>query len=92
MKETTARVLPPLDGPAVRKLEDALLQSPSKSILLRINQTLVQLSREGNWFKFAVLTRKRTIKRASVFESLTEIYNDFIHGQDWQIATLPSHP
>lgn len=88
MKESTARVLPPLDGPAVRKLEDALLQSPSKSILLRINQTLVQLSREGSWFKLAILTKKRTIKRASIFESITEIYNDFIHGQDWQITNV----
>ncbi|MDU2063192.1 MAG: hypothetical protein E6713_00025 [Sporomusaceae bacterium] len=79
---------PPLDGPAVKKLEDALTVSPSKSILLEINKTLYLLSKEGHWFKFSLLTKKRTIKRATIFQTLTDLYNEAVHGQAWRIQKL----
>lgn len=78
---------PPLDGFAVRTLEDALSQSPTKTINVRINDTLYQLSREGRWFKLALLSKKRTVKRATILETLSEVYNQFMHGHTWQIAT-----
>ncbi len=78
--------MPPLDGTAVQKLEDALSKSPRNAILVKIGNVFYQLSREGNWFKFALLTKKRTIKRATLFQTLTELYNQAMHGQTWQIA------
>ena len=78
---------PPLDGHAVHAIEDALYRSPSKAILIELNQTVYQLSREGNWLKFSLLTKKRTIKKATLFESITELYNQIIHGHPWRIAT-----
>lgn len=89
-KEPKSRDLtpvPPLDGHAVKAIEDALYRSPTKAILLEINQTVYQLSREGNWLKFSLLTRKKTIKRATLFENITELYNQIIHGHPWRIAT-----
>ena len=78
--------VPPLDGPAVQKLEHALSQSPNKTITLEINNALYQISREGRWFKFSVLNKKRTVKRSAIFETITEIYNQVMHGQPWRIA------
>jgi len=80
--------IPPLDGPAVLQLEHALNQSPTKTITLVINNALYQLSREGRWFKFSVLTKKRTVKRSAIFETVTEIYNQIMHGHTWRIADL----
>lgn len=79
---------PPLDGPAVQQLEHALNQSPTKTLTLEINNALYQLSREGRWFKFSLLTKKRTVKRSAIFETITEIYNQIMHGHDWRIADL----
>ncbi|MCE5287152.1 MAG: hypothetical protein LLG02_15090 [Pelosinus sp.] len=79
--------IPPLDGHAVKAIEDALYSSPTKAILLEINQTIYQLSREGSWLKFSLLTKKKAIKRARLFENITELYNQIIHGQSWRIAT-----
>lgn len=79
--------LPPLNGPAVKTLEDALLNSPTKAIRLQINNSLYQLSREGRWFKFSLLTKKRTIKRTTIFETITELYNQAVHGHTWEIKT-----
>lgn len=79
--------LPPLNGPAVKMLEDALCKSPSKTICLEINHAIYQLSREGRWFKISLLTKKRTIKRATIFETITEVYNQIIHGNTWRIAS-----
>jgi hypothetical protein len=80
--------IPPLDGFAVQKLERALNQSPTKTITLEINNALYQLSREGRWFKFSVLTKKRTVKRSTIFETITEIYNQVMHGHHWRITDL----
>lgn len=80
--------LAPLNGPAVKSLEDALFRSPNKSIFLEMNQTLYLLSREGHWFKFSMLTKKRTIKRATIFQTLTDLYNEVMHGQNWHIAKV----
>lgn len=85
-KDTVIQPMPPLDGYAVKTLEDALSKSPSKIIHLEINNTIYQLSREGNWFKFSRLTKKHTVKRSTIFQTLTEIYNQVIHGQNWRIA------
>ena len=79
---------PPLNGPAVQQLEHALSQSPTKTITLEINNSLYQITREGRWFKFSVLTKKRTVKRSTIFETITEIYNQAMHGHDWRIADL----
>lgn len=78
----------PLDGPAVQLLEEALSKSPSKSILLKINDALYRLSREGRWFKFALLTKKNAIKRATVFQTLSELYNQSIHGHSWSVTPV----
>ena len=86
-KDTVIQPMPPLNGHAVKTLEDALSKSPSKIIRLEINSTIYQLSREGNWFKFSLLTKKLTVKRSAIFQTLTEIYNQIIHGQNWRIAT-----
>jgi hypothetical protein len=80
--------MPPLDGYAVKSLEDALGKSSSKVIRLEINHTIYQLSREGHWFKFSLLTKKNTVKRSTIFQTITEIYNQIIHGQDWRIAEI----
>ncbi len=80
------RPLPPIDGIAVQKLEEALSNSPTKSLTLIINNTLYQLSREGQWFKLSLLNKKRTIKSSKIVETLSEVYNQFIHGRVWQIA------
>lgn len=87
MRNTTdSRPRPPLDGVAVQKLEEALSKSPTKSLILIINNTVYQLSREGQWFKLSLLNKKRTIKSSKIVETLSEVYNQFIHGCSWQIA------
>ena len=78
--------IPPLNGQAVKLLEDALGKSPSKSIRLEINNAIYQLSKAGHWFQFPLLTKKHTIKRSIIFQTITEIYNQAIHGQTWRIA------
>lgn len=80
--------IPPLNGPAVKFLEDALGRSPSKVIRIEINNTIYQLSREGRWFKFSLLTKKQTVKRSTIFQTITEIYNLVIHGQTWRVAEI----
>jgi hypothetical protein len=87
-KDTVIQPMPPLDGYAVKSLEDALGKSSSKVIRLEINHTIYQLSREGHWFKFSLLTKKNTVKRSTIFQTITEIYNQIIHGQDWRIAEI----
>jgi hypothetical protein len=77
---------PPLDGIAVQLLENALLSAPNKSIRVEINHVLYQLSREGQWFKFSRLTKKRTIKKSTIFATLSDVYNEMIHGHMWKIA------
>ena len=79
--------MPPLDGPAVRQLENALISSPTKTLLLEMNKAFYLLSREGQWFKFSLLTKKRAIKRAAIFETLTDLYNQAVHGHSWRIAS-----
>jgi hypothetical protein len=78
--------LPPLDGMAVKTLEDALGSSPTKAILLEINDVLYLLAREGRWFKFSLLTKKRSPKRTTLFATITEVYNHVMHGNSWRIA------
>ena len=75
----------PLNGPAVKSLEDALSQSPHRIIQLEINNVLYQLSQEGRWFKFSLLTKKRAIKRSALFETITEMYNQSVHGNPWRL-------
>ncbi|MBP2655231.1 MAG: hypothetical protein H6Q73_2800 [Firmicutes bacterium] len=89
MQENRPSSLPPLDGLAVKKLEDALSNSPTKAILLEINDAHYQLSREGRWFKFSLLTKKRAPKRSTLFATITEVYNQTIHGNCWRIASCP---
>ena len=79
--------LAPLDGPAVKTLEEALLSSPTKTIQLQINNSLYRLAREGRWFAFSLLTKKRTVKRTTIFENITDLYNQAVHGQPWKINT-----
>ncbi len=86
-QEKSLSPIPPLDGHAVKLLEDALIHSPSKTLLLEINKAFYLLSREGRWFKFSLLTKKRTIKRAAIFQTLTDLYNQAVHGQNWRITT-----
>lgn len=88
-EKTLFTPLPPLDGNAVKMLEDALFGSPTKTVLLEINNACYQLSREGRWFKFSLLNKKRTVKRATLFETITEVYNQAMHGHVWRIANLP---
>lgn len=89
MKNTSDfRPRPPLDGLAVQSLEEALSKSPTKSVILVINNALYQLSREGQWLKFSLLSKKRTIKRSTIVETVAEAYNQFMHGATWQIATV----
>jgi len=78
--------LPPLDGRAVKALEDALSSSPTKAILLEINNALYHLSRDGRWFKFSLLTKKRSPKRTTIFATLSDLYNEAMHGHSWRIA------
>lgn len=80
------RPMPPLNGFAVQLLEDALSKSPTRAILLEINHAWYQISREGEWFRISLLSKKRTIKRSAIFETLSEIYNRSIHGNAWRIA------
>ncbi|WP_378957142.1 hypothetical protein [Pelosinus sp. sgz500959] len=82
------RPMPPLNGPAVKILEDALGKSPNKIIRIEINDTIYELSRAGRWFKFSLLTKKNTVKRSTIFQTITEIYNQSIHGQAWRIAAI----
>ncbi|CUH95752.1 hypothetical protein P22_1832 [Propionispora sp. 2/2-37] len=89
-KDCLAIPTPPLDGPSVKLLEDALMHSPTKSIQLEINSSNYQISREGRWFKFSLLTKKRTIKKATLFATITEMYNQSVHGQNWRIAESSS--
>lgn len=86
MQNSKTNALPPLDGRAVKTLEDALINSPTKAILLEINNALYQLSREGRWFKFSLLTKKRSPKRTTVFATLSDLYNEVMHGHTWRIA------
>jgi len=86
--DTIVRSMPPLNGHAVRIIEDALSKSPSKIIRLEINNTIYQLSCAGRWFKFSLLTKKHTVKRSTIFQTITEIYNQAIHGQTWRIAEI----
>lgn len=79
--------MPPLDGCAVKLLEDALNRSSSKTLLLEMDKAFYLLSREGHWFKFSLLTKKRTIKKATIFQTLTDLYNQAVHGQKWRITT-----
>lgn len=89
MRDNQFCALPPLDGPAVMKIETALGCSPSKTILLEINNALYQLSRDGRWFRFSLLTKKRSPKRTALFATITDVYNETIHGNDWRIADCP---
>lgn len=75
----------PLNGPAVKALEDALSHSPSRIVQLEINNVLYQLSQEGRWFRVSRLTKKRAIKRSTVFETITELYNQVVHGNSWRL-------
>lgn len=86
MQNSQNLFLPPLDGRAVQRLEDALMSSPSKAILLEINNALYQLSRDGRWFKFSLLTKKRSPKRTTLFATLGDLYNQVMHGHEWRIA------
>jgi len=86
MRSAQPVMMPPLDGPAVQRLEEALLNSATKTIHLRITQLEYRLSREGRWFKLAELSKKKTEKRAAIFETMTELYNLAVHGQEWQIC------
>ena len=86
--DTIVKSMPPLDGYAVRTIEDALDKAPSKFIHIEINNAIYQLSRAGRWFKFSLLTKKHTIKRSTIFQTITEIYNQSIHGQTWRIAEM----
>ncbi len=81
-------VKPPLDGPSVKLIEDAITSSPTKTIFLEINNVIYQLSREGRWFRFSQLTKKRTIKRSVIYETLTEMYNQLVHGTAWRIQYI----
>lgn len=76
----------PLNGPAIKSLEDALNQSPNRIIQLEINNVVYQLSQEGRWFKFSRLTKKRAIKRSTIFETLTDLYNQAVHGHSWHLV------
>ena len=86
--DTIIRSMPPLNGHAVKIIEDALGKAPSKVIRIEINNTIYQLSRAGRWFKFSLLTKKHTVKRSTIFQTITEIYNQAIHGQTWRIAEM----
>lgn len=85
MDTNTSLHLAPLNGPAVKSLEDALSRSPKKIIQLEINNVQYQLSQEGRWFKFSLLTKKRSIKRSALFETLTDLYNQVVHGTAWRL-------
>lgn len=86
--DKTLGAMPPLNGPAVKILEDALGKAPNKIIRLEINDTIYELSRSGRWFKFSLLTKRNTVKRSTIFQTITEIYNQSIHGQAWRIAAI----
>lgn len=86
--EKNLRPMPPLNGPAVKILEDALSKSPNKMIRLQINDLVYELARAGRWFKFSLLTKKNTVKRSTIFQTITEIYNHSIHGQAWSISAI----
>ncbi|MDR3589604.1 MAG: hypothetical protein P4N41_08080 [Negativicutes bacterium] len=86
MQDDKLKSMPPLDGLAVKTLETALGSSPTKAILLEINNVLYQLSREGRWFKFSLLTKKRSPKRTTLFMTITDVYNEMMHGHSWRIA------
>jgi hypothetical protein len=86
MQDDKVNSMPPLDGMAVKTLETALGSSPTKAILLEINNVLYQLSREGRWFKFSLLTKKRSPKRTTLFITITDVYNQMMHGHSWRIA------
>lgn len=75
----------PLNGPAVKTLEDALNRSPNRIIQLEINNMVYQLAQEGRWFKFSRLTKKRAIKRSTIFETMTDLYNQAVHGHNWHL-------
>ncbi len=86
MQDDKLKPMPPLDGLAVKTLETALGSSTTKAILLEINNVLYQLSREGRWFKFSLLTKKRSPKRTTLFMTITDVYNEMMHGHSWRIA------
>lgn len=87
MQDDKFKPVPPLDGMAVKTLEDALSSSPTKAILLEINDVLYQLSREGRWFRFSHLTKKRSPKRSALFATLSDLYNQVMHGHSWRISS-----
>lgn len=87
MQNSRSLFLPPQDGTAVKALEDALTSSPTKAILLEINSALYQLSRDGRWFKFSLLTKKRSPKKTTLFATLSDLYNEVMHGHNWRIAS-----
>lgn len=70
---------------AVRALESALDQARAKGIRLEINDSLYELQRQGTWFIFARLNKKRTKKRVALFDSLWEVYQSAIAGGTWRI-------
>lgn len=45
----------PLDGKAVLLIEQAIYSSPTRKIILTVNNSTYQISLEGNWFKFSEL-------------------------------------
>lgn len=87
MQDNKIKSMPPLDGMAVKQLEDALGSSPSKTILLEVNSVLYQLAREGRWFSFSLLTKKRAPKRTTLFVTISDVYNQTMHGHHWRIAS-----
>jgi hypothetical protein len=86
MQDNKVKSLPPLDGMAVKKIEDALGSSPTKTILLEVNNVLYLLAREGRWFSFSLLTKKRSPKRTTLFATISDVYNQAMHGHCWRIA------
>ena len=75
----------PLDGSAVQLIEKAIFSSPTRKIILTVNNSTYQISLEGNWFKFSELKKKKNIKKSFIYRTLSEIYNNFIHNTNWAI-------
>lgn len=73
---------------AIRTLESALDKSRTKAIRLEINNALYELKREGSWFIFARLNKKRAQKQATLFDSLWAVYYDALASYNWRI--IPS--
>ena len=75
----------PLVGKAVLLIEQAIYSSPTRKIILTVNNSTYQISLEGNWFKFSELNKKNNVKKSFIFKTLSEIYNNFIHNTNWAI-------